>query len=50
MFEGRWSWRSLGAEVRGQELEKRKGPVLPVSSTRLGPLAATGQEWGAVTP
>lgn len=50
MFEGRWSQRSLGAEARGRELEKQKGPTLPGRSTHLGPSAATGPEWGAVTP
>lgn len=50
MFQGHWSWRSLGAEARGQELEKQKDPVLSGRPTRLGPLAATGPEWGAMTP
>lgn len=50
MFEGRSSRRSLGAEARGRELEKQKGPRLPGRSTHLGPSTATIPEWGAVTP
>lgn len=50
MSEGPWPWRSLGAEARGEELEKQKGPVLSGRPARLGPSAATGREWGAVTP
>lgn len=39
-----------GTEARGEELEKQRGPVLSGRPAWLGPLAATGREWGAVTP